>query len=224
MEREPTLVRIRSYRKKDRKSIRDIAVKTSFLGQPIKFFINDRELISDVLTVYYTDYEPESCFVALSEGKVIGYVIGSTNVRRMRSVFRSGILPGVVKAALARRVFINRNTLKFIFSYLISFFKGEFRTPDFSKEYPATLHVNLVEGYRGSGTGSKLILRYLRYLKKNNIRGVHFSTRSKKAKKFFRKLGFNILYEGKVSYMRSYFNRSLPYYIFGRKLINYNGF
>ena len=52
--------KIRKYREKDRKAIRDISVKTSFLGNPIEFFVNDKELIADVLTRFYTDYEPES--------------------------------------------------------------------------------------------------------------------------------------------------------------------
>jgi len=212
------LVNIRKYREKDRQAVRDISVKTSFLGNPIEFFVNDQELIADVLTRYYTDYEPESCFVALSEGKVIGYLTGSINVKIKDKIFRYRIIPALIKRALTSKIFIKRNTLKFIFFYFISFLKSEFRTPDFSKEYPATLHVNLDEGCRGMGIGGRLILKYLDYLKELGVRGIHFRTMSKKAKEFFRKLEFNILYEGKVSYMRYYMHKDIPYYIFGKKL------
>lgn len=218
MRRGHTFPNIRKYREQDRRAIRDISVKTSFLGNPIEFFINDKELIADVLTLYYTDYEPRSCFVAESSGKVIGYLTGSTNVRLMGNVFRYKIMPAVIKRALARKVFINRNTLKYIFFTLISFLKGDFRTPDFSIEYAATLHVNVAEDYRGIGVGRELILEYLDYLKESGIKGVHFRVKSKKAKSFFQKLGFNILYKGKFSYMRYCLGKDISYYIFGKKL------
>ncbi len=215
------MLKIRKYRGKDRRAIRDISVRTSFLGNPTEFFINDRELIADFLTRYYTDYEPESCFVAESSGKVIGYLTGSINVSLMGNIFRCKIMPAVIKRALSRKAFMNRNTLKFIFFYLISFLKGEFRTPDFSEEYPATLHVNLAEDYRGIGIGSRLILKYLDYLKEFNVSGLHFRTISKEAKNFFQKLGFNILYEGEFSYMRYHLGKDISYYIFGKKLYNH---
>jgi GNAT superfamily N-acetyltransferase len=214
--------KIRKYREKDRKAIRDISVKTSFLGNPIEFFVNDKELIADVLTRFYTDYEPESCFVAILEGEVIGYITGATNVRRMRSIFRYRIMPAVMKRGLGKKVFMNRNTLKYFFPTFISFLKGEFSTPDFSVEYPATLHVNVVEDYRGIGIGRRLIREYLDYLEQFGISGVHFRTKSEKAKVFFQKLGFNILYKGKFSYMRYYMGQDMPYYIFGKKLDDYN--
>jgi len=220
--RERKLVNIRKYREKDRQAVRDISVKTSFLGYPSEMFINDRELIADVLTRYYTDYEPESCFVAVSEGKVIGYLTGSNNVKIKDKIFRCRIIPALIKRVLTSKVFIKKNTLKFIFFYFISFLKGEFRTPDFSKEYPATLHVNLDEGCRGMGIGSRLILKYLDYLKELGIRGIHFRTMSQNAKTFFRKMGFDILYKGKISYMRYYMRKDIPYYIFGRKLGDFN--
>ena len=212
------MVNIRKYRGEDRKAIRDISVKTSFLGNPIEFFIDDRELIADVLTRYYTDYEPESCFGAISKGEVIGYLTGATDVKSKNSVFRYRVLPIVIKRVLTGKVFLKKNTLKYIFFTFISFLKGEFRTPDFTSEYPATLHVNLAEDYRGIGIGGELILEYLDYLGKFGIRGVHFRTKSKRAKSFFLKMGFDILYKGKFSNLRYYTGQAIPYYIFGKKL------
>jgi GNAT superfamily N-acetyltransferase len=209
---------IRKYREKDRKAIRDISVKTSFLGNPIEFFINDYELIADVLTLYYTDYEPESCFVAESSGEVIGYLTGAANVRLKNNIFRYRVMPAIIKRALSGKVFMNRNTLKYIFSTFISFLKGEFSTPDFSEEYPATLHVNVGKDYRGIGIGRRLILEYLDCLEEFGVSGLHFRTKSKRAKIFFHKLGFNILYKGTFSYMRYYMGKDIPYYIFGKKL------
>lgn len=211
------MVNIRKYRVEDRAAIRDISVKTSFLGNPIEFFVDDKELIADVLTRYYTDYEPESCFVAESSGKIVGYITGSKNVRLKNSIFRYNVLPIVVKRVLTGKVFLKKNTLKYIFFTFISFLKGEFRTPDFTGEYQATLHVNLDEDYRGVGIGGKLILEYLNHLKKFGIAGVHFRTKSKKAKDFFLKLGFEILYKGKFSNLRYYTGNDIPYYIFGKK-------
>lgn len=90
--------------------------------------------------------------------------------------------------------------------------------PDFSKEYPATLHINLEEGSRNLGAGSKLISSYLEYLLSKKVPGVYLPTLSDKAAGFFRKQGFNLLYEGRRSYFRNALQKDVPLYIYAKKL------
>lgn len=51
--------------------------ETGFLGKPIDPVFSDRELFADYLTSYYTDWEPESCFVLEQNDEVKGYLMGS---------------------------------------------------------------------------------------------------------------------------------------------------
>ncbi len=88
--------------------------------------------------------------------------------------------------------------------------------PDFSKEYPAELHINLKKGFRGGGIGRKLIEHFLSYLKDNDIRGVHLTTMSENAKSFFERMGFHVMHKIGLSFLRFYFHKNIPYYAMGR--------
>ncbi|MBU2581187.1 MAG: GNAT family N-acetyltransferase [Alphaproteobacteria bacterium] len=58
-------------------------------------------------------------------------------------------------------------------------------------KYPAHLHVNVVEGFRSGGVGSRLIERFVSDLRAANIRGVHLVTgRHSRNIPFYLKNGF----------------------------------
>jgi len=60
---DPQPFLIRGYRRLDREAVRKLCCDTGFLGEPIDPVYEDRELFADFLTTYYTDHEPESCFL-----------------------------------------------------------------------------------------------------------------------------------------------------------------
>lgn len=66
----PSDVFIRPYEPRDRDGVRRLCCETGFLGKPIDPVFEDRELFADYLTRYYTDCEPESCFMAEHEREV----------------------------------------------------------------------------------------------------------------------------------------------------------
>ena len=99
-----------------------------------------------------------------------------------------------------------------------SFIKGEFKLPDYSLKYPATLHINIDREFRGDKLGAKLINHYLKYLRIEDVSGVSFGTMSESAKRFFSNMGFKILYKIKQTYMDYLVKEDLTYYIFGRTL------
>src|ERR1043166_9582937 len=68
---------IRGYRRSDRAAVRKLCCATGFLGDPIDPVYEDRELFADFLTTYYTDHEPESCFLLEVDGEIRGYLLGS---------------------------------------------------------------------------------------------------------------------------------------------------
>src|SRR6266567_303292 len=80
---------IRSYRNSDRDAVRRLCCQTGFLGDPIDPVYEDRELFADFLTTYYTDHEPESCFLLEVDGEIRGYLLGSRKPLRNQLSARS---------------------------------------------------------------------------------------------------------------------------------------
>lgn len=209
---------IRHYQDKDRTLVRSIAYDTALLGDPAYPFFEGKEILSDFLTSYFIDYEPCSCFIAEVGGKPAGYLLGAKDVSVLNKVSGSKIIPKLLMKAIACNVIFNKKNLTFIVNCVKSWLKGEFISPDFSRDYPAVLHINIQKEYRDQGVGRRLIAAYLDYLVKERIKGVHFATLSEKAARFYEKLGFNLLYKGKRSYLQGILHKDIFCYIYGKKL------
>ena len=206
---------IRKFQKRDREEVRRISCATALVGKPSSIFFAGDELFADCLTLYFTDYEPESCFVAESRGKVVGYIIGAKDASR---IGRKDFLFRILLKTIASAALLKPKNLLFIWHCLMSFLKREFSEPGFSQDYPATLHINVHEDSRGLKIGAGLIGAYLEYLKEEGVRGVHFATMSERASGFFSQQGFELLYKGKRSYFRYILHHDLPLYIYGKRL------
>jgi GNAT superfamily N-acetyltransferase len=208
---------IRKFKPVDRDSVRDIAWETAFLGEPADFFFSGKDILADFLTLYFTDYEPDSCFVAESGGRVVGYLIGSTDCRVMESVFKKKILAGLTAKFVFSGSVFRRKNLLMIRGFLRSFFKGEFNMEDPVIDYPATMHINLKKDFRGRGAGALLISAFQEYLRAERVKGVHLATMSSLAGEFFAKQGFSLLSQYPRSYFRS-FGKETTVYIYAKKL------
>lgn len=217
MKNDPAFV-IRRYSVRDRPSVRRISVQTALMGEPGSAFFDDDEILADALTLYFTDREPESCFVAVCGDKVAGYVLGARDAKRMDQMCAAKILPSLLLKALLRGTFFHKKNVRFLFHVFLSLLKGEFRAPVFSKEYPAALHINIDKEFRAAGIGSELIHAYLDDLKRQAVRGVHFATMSEKAALFFEKNGFQLLFRGRRSYFRYFLGKDVPLLIYGMRI------
>ncbi len=197
--------------------MRRISCETAFAQLKPGVVFSDNEILADALTLYYTDHEPESCFVAIAQNQVVGYIIGTKDISIMEQISRKKVFPGLIWKALRRGFFLNIGNLKFLFYCLASVLRREFVMPDFSKKFPAMLHINIASDYRASGVGERLIKTFEEYLKEQGASGVHFGTFSEGAKDFFIKMGFNILFQGKRSYLKPYLGKEINFYIFGKQ-------
>ena len=210
-------IKIRNYQIEDRDAIRKISLESVFWGEN-RSSIFDDEILADLLTIYFTDYEPLSCFVAVKGNQVIGYIMGAQDVRKMRRLMKYKIVLRLIYKALGRHQLLRRNNLILMKNIIFSYLKGEFISPDFSKEYPATLHINIRAEYRRQNLGSLLVDYFLDFLKKKNIRGIHFGVMAESAKDFFIKLNFNILFTGEYSFLRYLLGENIPHYIMGKQI------
>lgn len=210
---------IRKYKAADRSSVRDIAWETAFIGEPADIFFSGKEILADFLTLYFTDYEPESCFVAENKTRIVGYLIGAKNTTLLYRVFLGKILPRLLYSFVFQAAIFRKKNLIFIFHFLCSFSKFEFRIVDLSADYPATMHINIKYGFRHLGIGSQLVSIFFDYLKREKVPGVYLATLSQKAAAFFMSHGFNLLYSYRRSYFKYILGRDLVCYIYGKKLI-----
>ncbi|HZK10869.1 MAG TPA: hypothetical protein VFD10_00700 [Atribacterota bacterium] len=66
---EAMSIKIRNYQIEDRDIIRKINLESILLVE-YRSSIFDDEILADLLTIYFTDYEPLSCFVAVKGNQV----------------------------------------------------------------------------------------------------------------------------------------------------------
>jgi ribosomal protein S18 acetylase RimI-like enzyme len=214
---QPLQVNIRSYELRDREAIRRISYETSFLQRPHLFF-DDPDLVTDALTRYYLDFEPETCFVAESNDHVVGYIIGTLDMARMNYVYGLRILVPLVFKAINHKEFFRGKTMRFILNYFKSVLKGEFLVPNFTREYPATFHINVDQDLRGLKVGSRLIERAMQLLREKGVPGVQFSTMTDEARDFFIRQGFVVLHSSRRSFLRYALGHDTAFHLLGKKL------
>ena len=211
-------VKIRKFKTQDRAAVRQIVYDTAFMGSSAGLFFQGQEVISDALSLYFTDYESDSCFVAEINLKVVGYLIGARNKINAEAIFSRQLAPALFFKALKFGIFLKIKNLVFIFSCLKDLLINGIKTPDFNQKYPATFHINIQDGFRRQNIGALLVSAYLNYLKTEGVLGVHLATMSVSAANFFLSQGFVQLYKGKRSYFRDILHRDVPLYIFGKLL------
>jgi len=86
---------VRHFEEKDREVVRTICRQTGQKGNPASVFFEDEEVITMLYADYYMDYEPESCFVAEVNGRVVGYELGCKDTRKKKLVLMTKIYPRV---------------------------------------------------------------------------------------------------------------------------------
>ncbi|MHA1228803.1 MAG: GNAT family N-acetyltransferase [Candidatus Hodarchaeales archaeon] len=193
---------IKKYESKYRNDVIRICHETGYMGQPAHGRFDDVYLFGLLFCVYYIDYEPENCFVAVdtSKDKAIGYVLSSLDSKSQEEAYRQKILPKLYRRAFLWTMWRHPNTFRVLWHFKTIFEKSP-RIPDESellKPYPAHLHIDILADYQRQGIGTRLIEKLENHLRNFHIKGVHLGTTSynNSAISFYYKQGFKLLYEG----------------------------
>lgn len=183
---------IRPFAASDRAAVRRIACDTADCGKPVEGFFPDREIFADLITRYYTDFEPASCWVGEAEGNVVGYITGCLDTARQELLTRTRVFPGVLLKALLRGAWLRPQAIRFVCLNWGVWRAHRHDPPLDIARYPAHLHVNLAPGFRGHGLGRRLVETFLDAARKRGAPGVHASVREDNAKgrAFFERIGF----------------------------------
>ena len=188
-------VLIRRFEPRDRAAIREIACDTADRGAPIERIFPDREVAADLLTAYYTDDEPDAAWVAVLGERVVGYVIGCVETRRSQRLNALRIIPRTVWRGILRGVLTRQETWQLAHIAWRTFWRGGYARQISLTAYPAHLHVNLREGFRGQGLAQQMVERFLEQLREARVLGLHVSVRGDNdaACRLFQRLGFTEL-------------------------------
>ncbi len=186
---------IRPYRAGDRAVVREICRGTADRGRALPKKGPDGELVADLVTGYYTDIDARWNWVAEDGGRVIGYLTAAIDTRVFRRAKAWRIVPGAVIRALCRGFLVSR-----AFGSLVKAFvrrRGLNVMPVYSlpERYPAHIHINLLDGYRGRGLGPRLMAASISQLEAGNVSGVHATVRADnpEACRFFERMGFTVI-------------------------------
>ncbi|MGD0005390.1 MAG: GNAT family N-acetyltransferase [Anaerolineaceae bacterium] len=168
---------IRPYQPGDREALFKIGAETAFFGAPIEVYMEDRGAFLDSFYAYYTDYEPEHAWVACADSQVVGFLTGCTDTKRQEQITKSKLVPGVIWNVLRRRYKLGPKVWRYTCEIIGAGLRGEFPPADVER-FPAHLHINLADGFRGLGLGRRLMQTYLAQLQELGVPGVHLHTTS----------------------------------------------
>lgn len=183
---------VRPYRPDDRAALRRLACDTADRGEPVERFFRDREVFADLLTHYYVEYEPQSLWVAESDGEVVGYLTGCLDSRRYARLMRWPITPCAVVKAIGRGALWQPESWRLCWSGLQTGLRGGWRRVRGLARYPAHLHVNVRQDARGRRIGDQLAERFLAQARAAHVPGLYAPVRgdNARAQRFFERLGF----------------------------------
>ena len=184
---------VRPYCEKDRDAIRRICCDTGFLGNPADALFQDRELFADLFTRPYLQYEPEWALVAETDGKVVGYLLGSVRRNFDFLLLRSGFQTSskMLLNLAAGRYSGHARSKRFV-RWL--FTNGLWEQP----KHPANaahLHFDVDKAYRGRAIGRHLWSVYEKKLLAAGIQqcyGSFFSHRRRRPELAYARFGFKV--------------------------------
>lgn len=200
------MVQIRSYQPGDRDDIINVCWHTGYMGEGAAGYFDDPYLFGLLFCLYYVDYEPENCFVAVDVkiGRVVGYILSSLDSKRQEKHFRKKMIPKIIRRAFLYTLWRHPRTFRVFWHFK----KVHQESPKIPNEetlldpYPAHLHIDILPEYHNQGIGTKLMETLENHFKTQYITGVHLGTseRNTKAVSFYSKLGYSVIYEGPSEY------------------------
>lgn len=151
------MVKVRPFNKADRNSVRKICCDVADRGEPIENFFFDREFAADLLTGYYTDYEPESSFVAEDDGKLVAYINGCLDNRRYGLAVLFLIVPKLMIKGFVRGVFFRREFWNILKGVLKNWKRVFVWRKQSFHSHQGHLHIGVAKGFRGQQVGQLLV-------------------------------------------------------------------
>lgn len=182
---EVIIMAIRKYKSTDYEQVVNVCLDTCdpiLKQKPLNRYI--KRMFCD----YYIQNEPENCFVLTDENdSAVGYVYGASNYGNYHKKMGE-YLKDIAEIEGGK--------------YLPDAYTEMYDHYIYENEYPAHLHIDIFEQYRGNGNGSQLIKEFCRNMREQGITGVMLivGADNVRAQKFYEKNGFKLLKKKKSGF------------------------
>ncbi len=169
------MIKIRAFEEKDREKVREICIKTA--PENAVKTEKGRRYILKMYCDYYIDCCSEYCFVAADENDTaVGYILCAPSYEEYKRDFKKYI----------KEIFL--------FSFIkgaAAFFESKI-SGRFMPDFPAHMHIDILDGYQRMGIGTQLVDTLRKKLKSEKIGGVMLvvGADNKKGRSFYKKYGF----------------------------------
>ncbi len=190
---------VRPYTRNDRDRVRWICCETGFLGKSIDQVFMDRDLFADFLTRYYTDMEPDTCWVGEKNGEVVSYLIGC---KRWQFYRWWGIWNGLRLAIKTSwrfaRGYYDAKSRKFLWWILTRAWRETPPSPPSSAHF----HFNSLKGYRKMGIARDLLLTFFDDLRRHQIYrayGQMATYDNRRTERVYEYMGWKVLNKKRIS-------------------------
>jgi ribosomal protein S18 acetylase RimI-like enzyme len=179
---------IRRYRDSDLAAVYDICVATANAGQGARGRYSTDDLVPDTVAGPYVVLEPEHAYVLDNGERAVGYVIGTANTADFVAAYTERWLPRL----RTRYQPLSKPPETEEEHRLDAMFHPErWLLPELA-DHPAHLHINLLDGYRGSGRGREMISTFLASVAAAGASSCYLSVRpaNVNARGFYARLGW----------------------------------
>lgn len=178
---------IRPFHPSDMWHLYNICLLTGDSGKDATDSYIHKNLLGNYYAVPYAVLEPELCFILSAGSYGFGYVLGCKDVVQFAKRAEKEWFPPLRDMPPVK--------LKSKDDNLINLIQQGYPQENKYPDYPACLHINLLEDARGKGYGRKMIEAYLSKLESLKVKGVHFEVWNDnvKAQGFYKHLGFQVI-------------------------------
>lgn len=202
-------VSVRPYRRADRSVVRRLCCETGYLGKAIDPVFEDRELFADYLTSFYTDWEPESCFVLERDGVVMGYLMGSRRpfLHQWHSFFLNISL---FVRGLFRYPHYNAASKAFVRWILLNAWR---EVPAAPRRIPH-FHFNMLPEAQSIAGTRQLLVNYFQHLRahgEKQVFGQVVTFEERRGARMFERYGFQVIAKSEITKYRAH--REEPVYL-----------
>jgi len=209
---------VRPYRPEDRPGVRLIYGVDEFAHPALqRRFPRMQDYLADSMSHYYA-YEPESTFVALAGGQVVGALLGTVDTLRCERDYE----PRTRRLLRVRALAGKYGWPAWWWADLLTSWAGReiVRPPVDLERFPAHLHIGLLPAWRRRGIGTQLTLAYEAYLRSRGIPGYHLYAASfhPLGMAFYQKSGMEILGRFEWRFHNGYRWLPVTETVFGRRL------
>ncbi|NYI05296.1 GNAT family N-acetyltransferase [Allostreptomyces psammosilenae] len=182
---------IRTFAETDRAELLGLFARAGE-GAPTAALWGHAESEADIYLTPYMDREPDSLFLAVVDGALVGYLAGCLDGAAFPS--ESARMEGAIRRH--RLVLRRRPAAFFARAAADSAWAALRRQPTAGelddRRWPAHLHINVAPSVRGTGAAAALMNRWFDRLREHGSPGCHLQTvaENTRAVRFFRRMGF----------------------------------